>query len=59
MRISKIQVILSQINIFCQQLIQNMTTDFGRFTKIYTNCSDIQNMQNLCFEFQNSLCKPS
>ena len=33
-------------------------TDFVRFTKIYTNCSEIQNLQNLCFEFQNNLCKP-
>ena len=35
-----------------------MTTDFVRFTEIYTNCSEIQNMQNLWFEFQNNLCKP-
>ena len=37
-----------------------MITDFVRFTKIYPNCSEIQfqNLQNLCFEFQNNLCKP-
>ena len=34
-------------------------TDFVRlFTKIYTNCSEIQNLQNLSFEFQNNFCKP-
>ena len=37
-----IQVILFQINIFCHQLTQNIMTDFVRFTKIYTNCSEIQ-----------------
>ena len=34
-----IQVILCWINIFCHQSIQNILTDFDRFTKIYTNCS--------------------
>ena len=38
--------ILYQVNIFCHQLIQNMTTDFVTFTKIYTNC-----IQNLHFFF--------
>ena len=38
-----IQVILCQINIFCHQLTQHLTTDFfSNFTKIYTNCSEIQ-----------------
>ena len=32
----------------------NMTIDFVRFTTIFTNCSEIQNLQNLCFEFQNN-----
>ena len=32
-----LQVILFQINIFCHQLAQHMTTDFVRFMKIYTN----------------------
>ena len=54
-----LQVIFCQINMFCHQLTQNMMTDFVRFTKICTNCSDIQNLQNLCFEFQNNLCKSS
>ena len=36
-------VVLCQINIFCHQLTQNSTTDFVRFTKIYTNSSEIQN----------------
>ena len=47
-----LQVILCQINF--HQLTQNMTTDLSdlqRFTKIYTNCSEIHNLQNLCFEF--------
>ena len=26
-------------------------SDLQRFKKIYTNCFEIQNMQNLCFEF--------
>ena len=51
---SSVQVILRQINMFCHQLTQNMTTDFVRFTKLYTNCS---NLQNLCFDFENNLCK--
>ena len=55
--IQPLQVILCQIIIFCYQLIQNLTTDFVRFMKIYTNCSEIQNLQNLCFEFQNNFCK--
>ena len=38
----EVQVVLCQISIFCHQL-----TDFVRFTKIDTNCSDI--------EFQNKL----
>ena len=29
--------------------IQDITTNFDRFTNIYTNCSE---MQNLCTEFQ-------
>ena len=49
-----VQFNLSQINIFCHQLTQTMTTDFFRFTKIYTNCFEIQNLQNLCFEFENN-----
>ena len=59
MSITMIQVILCEINILCHQLSQNMTTDFFRSTKIYTNCSEIQNLQFLCFEFQNNLCKSS
>ena len=47
----KIKVIPCQINIFCHQLTKNMTADSVKFTKIYTNCSEIQNLQNLCFEF--------
>ena len=47
-----LQVILCQINIFCPQLTQNLTADFVRFTKIYKNCSEIQNLQNLFFEFR-------
>ena len=31
----------------------NMAIDFVRFTTIFINCSEIQNLQNLCFEFQN------
>ena len=52
-----VQVILCQINIFYLQLIQNMTTDFVTFTTICTNYFEIQNLQNLCFEFQNIFCK--
>ena len=51
--------ILCQINIFGHQLIQNMMTDFARFTKIYTNYSEIQNTSFTSFEFQNNLCKYS
>ena len=36
-----------------------MTTDFVRYTKIYTNYSEIQNLQNLWFEFQDNLTKIS
>ena len=54
-----VQVILCQINIFCHQLTQNMTTDFVRFTKTYTNCSKIQNTSLASFEFQNNLRKSS
>ena len=39
----------SDQQIFCHQLTQNMTTDFFRFMKIYTNGSEIQNLQNLNF----------
>ena len=47
--IGTIQVVLCQINIFCQQLIQNTTTDFVTFTKIYTNSSEIRkSFVNLC-----------
>ena len=46
-----LQVVLCQINIFCHRFTQNATTNFVRFTKIYTNCSEIQNLQNFCFEF--------
>ena len=35
-----------QINIL-SQITQNMTVDLDKFTKIYTNCSEIQNLQNL------------
>ena len=48
-----LQVVLCQINIFGHQLSQNMTTvlsDLRRFAQI-------QNLQNLCFEFQNNLRK--
>ena len=48
------QVILCQINTFCHQLNQDMTTNFVRFMKIYTNDSEIQ---TLSFESQNHLCK--
>ena len=41
------------------QLTQNTTTDFVRFTKIYTNCSENQNLQNLYFEFQDNFSKSS
>ena len=34
---------------FCHHLTQNMTTDFFTFCQIYTNCSEIQNLKNLCF----------
>ena len=55
-----LQVILCQINIFCHQLTQNMKDwFFFRFSKIYTNCSEIQNLQSLCFEFHNNWCKSS
>ena len=47
-----VQVILCQINIFCLQLFKNMTSDFVRFMKINSNRSEIQTLQNLCFEFQ-------
>ena len=43
------QHILSPINPKYERLIF-----FFRFTKIYTNCSEIQNFQNLCFEFHNN-----
>ena len=47
-----IQVVLCQIfNICCHQLTQNTTTDFVRFTKIYTYCSKIQNTSFASFEF--------
>ena len=52
-----IKVILCQIYIFFHKLTQNMTTDFVTFTKIWTKCFEIQNLQNLCIEFQNYLCK--
>ena len=39
-----IQFVLCRITIFCHQLTQNTMTDFVRFTKIYTNCSEIQNL---------------
>ena len=52
-----LQRILCQINIFYHQLALSMTTDFVRFTKIYTKCSEIQNLQNLSYEFQNNLSK--
>ena len=52
-----IKVILCQINIVCHQLTQNMKTDFVRFTKICTNCSQIKNTSFASFEFQNILCK--
>ena len=46
------QVILYQINIV-SPIQPNMTIDFVRFSTIFTNCSEIQSLQNLCFEFQN------
>ena len=45
------------ITIFCQQLIQNTTTDFVRFTKICTNCFEIQNTNFAKFQFQNNMSK--
>ena len=51
-----LQVILCQTNIFCHQLTQNTMSDLVRFTKIYTNCSEIQKTS---VEFQNNLCKSS
>ena len=39
-----LQFVLCQINIFCHQLTQNTMTEFVRYTKIYTNCSQIQNL---------------
>ena len=53
---SLLQVILCQTNIFCHQLTQNTMSDLVRFTKIYTNCSEIQKTS---VEFQNNLCKSS
>jgi hypothetical protein len=40
-----LQFVLCQINIFCHQLMQNAMTEFVRYTKIYTNCSEIQNLR--------------
>ena len=45
------QNILSPINPKCDDLLSI------RIIKIYTNCSEIQNLQNLWFKFQNNLCK--
>ena len=39
-----LQFVLCQINIFCHQLTQNTITEFVRYSKIYTNCSEIQNL---------------
>ena len=38
-----IQVVLCLINMVCHQLAQNATTGFAILTKIFTNCSEIQN----------------
>ena len=43
------QHILSRIN-------PKWKYDFFRLTKIYSYCSEIEILQNLCFEFQNNLC---
>ena len=42
--------VLCQTKIFCHQLTQNTTTDFVRFTKIFTNCSEIQSTRFASFE---------
>ena len=52
-----LQVVLCQINIFYHQLIQNTTTDFVRFKKIFSNCSEIQKTSFARFKFQNNSCK--
>ena len=54
-----LKVIICQIIIFCHKLTQNTITNFVSFTKIYTNCSEIQNTSFASFEFQNNLCKSS
>ena len=46
-----VQVVLFQINIFFHQLTQNTTIELARFTKIYANCSEIQNTSFASFEF--------
>ena len=51
-----IQVILYRIKKVCHQLIQNMKTDFVRFPKICTKCSQIKDTIFGSFEFENNLC---
>ena len=46
-----VKVVLCQIDIFFYQLTHDTTQLIVIFTKIYTNSSEIQNLQNLCFEF--------
>ena len=55
-----VKVVISQINIFCHQLTQNTTTEFVESTKIYINCSEIQNISfaNFRFTICINLCKP-
>ena len=40
-----IQFVLCRITIFCHQLTQNTMTEFVRYSKIYTNCSEIHNLR--------------
>ena len=53
-----LQVIFSQITIFCHQLIQDMTTDFVEFYKYLHKLLWNSKLANLS-EFLNSLCKSS
>ena len=49
-----VQVIFCQINILCHQFTQTWPLILSDLQQFFTNCSEIQNLQNLCFEFQNN-----
>ena len=54
-----VQVVLRQINIFLQQLTQNMTTDFRRFTQIVQNKRAVLNFRTICVNLRKSDENPS